>query len=733
MPSRTTSIFRTGLAVVLLTTLLACGTGAPAPPDDDPLPVVVPDTTKVADTATRAALQSYDGTSGRLRFATTTPLLDSLAIDDVLVTEPTAAAPHGFLRAVVAIEREGDAVVIDTVQAALTDAVHQGALVAEGELTADDLAATNVYVEGVRAYAVPRDDRVEPSIGVGAGFDFKTDFFDEVVLDFGEGADAQVRVRGEVLFSAGYGVGIDIRLCWRLPPVCLTKFEAKVGAEQAVALELTGSATASLDKEIKVADFVFDPVVFAIGPVPVVIVPRIDVYVGASGTVSLSFEYGFVQTATAQVGARWTPSNKWENITGFGIELESRRDLTLFDTMRAEAYVKPVASLQFYDVAGPTFGVRVAAELDAQFPRDPTWIARGIVEGTFGFVVDVPVIGRLANYEATVFTWSRELATAANEPPAVTIQAPADGFTVELGDEVLFEAYAEGFVGNPLPITWTLGEATRVTQPAGPSGQHALFYADLPPGTTLVSASTTDPATSLEATAQVSVTVTYDPPEVYILHPVANAVIWASEPLLLSGQGVSGPFTMAADQIAWRVVAGTSTIHAAFGHTTIVPGGLLPAGTYQVTLGADDGVATASRTLTIATILKPPEYPTATIVAPEHGSVHADGSLTSFVGTGSDPEDGDLPGTRMRWTAKWIVTEGDELTPKSTTLCAGNAFSGVAAPVTDCSAFDAPLDGAFLDDQGIGTNYTIILEVMDSDGNEDSDHVSINVVIPPVP
>ena len=727
MPPRTVSIFRTGLAITLLATLLACGASTPAPPAaGDPLPVLVPDTTKVADAATRAALQSYDGASGRLRFATKTPLLDSLAVDDVLVTEPAAAAPYGFLRTIVAIERDGDAVVIDTGPASLTDAVHQGSLNAEGELSADDMLEPSVFVDGVRAYAVEHEEGVEPLVGFGRTFGFVVEFFDEVVLDFGEGADAQVRVRGEVGFDAGYGVHADIKACWAFPPVCLTKFEAKVGVEQGVALELTGSATGSLGKEVKVAAFPFKPFTFWIGPVPVVVVPRIDVYVGATGTVSLSFEYGFAQTATAQVGARWTPSAKWENITGFGIDLESRRDFTILDSMNAQAYVKPVASVQFYDVAGPTFGVRLAAELDAQFPRDPTWIARGVLEGTFGFVVDVPVIGRLANYEATVFTWSRELATATNEPPEVTILAPVDGFTVDLGTEVLFEAYASGFVGNPLPITWTLGETTRVTQPSGPTGQHTLFYADLPPGTTPVSARATDPATGLEATTQMSVTVTYDPPEVLILYPVANEVYWAGEPLLLSGQGFSGLFTLAADQVAWRVVAGTSTIHSAFGHSTIVPGGLLPAGTYQVILSADDGVETASRTLTMSTIAKPPDYPTATIVAPEHGSVHADGSVITFVGTGSDPEDGDLAGTRMRWTA--TSTEAG-----TTTLCEGNAFSGVAVPVTDCSTFDAALDGAYLDDQGIGTVYAVTLEVMDSDGNVDPDSVSIMVVIPPAP
>ena len=724
---------RACLSIALLTVLLACGTGPPPPGGGDPPDIVIPDTTKVADAATLAALASYDGASGELRFASGTPLLDALEVDDVLVAEPSPAAPYGFLRSVVAIEREGGEVVLDTVQANLTDAVHQGALVAEGELTADDLLEPTVYVDGVRAYAVAPGEGVERHVGFGRSFGFVVEFFDEVVLDVGEGADAQVRVRGEIGFDAGYGVDLDLRACWAFPPVCLKKFEAKVGVEQGVALELTGSATGSLGREVKVADFPFKPFTFWIGPVPVVVVPRIDVYVGATGTVSLSFEYGFAQTAMAQVGARWTPSNKWENITGFDLELASRRDFTLFDTMRAEAYVKPVASLQFYDVAGPTFGVRLAAELDAAFPRDPTWIASGIVEGTFGFVVDVPVIGRLANYEATVFTWSRELARAENEPPSVNILAPPDGFTIELGNDLLFEAYAEGFTGAPLPITWLLGDVTRVTHPAGPLDQHALFYGDLPPGTTLVRARTSDPATGLEATAEVSVTVTYDPPEVFIVHPVANAVLWAGDDLLLAGQGISGPFTLAADQIGWRVVAGASTIHTTLGHGTIVPGHLLPEGSYQITLSADDGVASASRTLTVATIQKPPDYPSATIVAPEHGGVHADSAPISFEGLGSDPEDGNLPGTSMRWRATKTEGDGGELAPASITLCEGNAFSGVAAPVTDCSAFTAALEGSFLDDQGIGTVYVITLEVMDDDGHVDTDQAMIMVVIQPVP
>lgn len=712
--------------VLLLGVLAACGAPAAPPSGDedddvDTVEVEVFDTTKVADADTRSALSAFDPDSGELRFERTTDLLDELTVGDVIVSEPSAAAPDGYLRLVSAIDRDGDEVVLQTTQARLIDAIEQGDLDEEFELHGEDVETATAHVAGVRVLAHPSAGAVEDQAGVGREFSFEVGF-DEVVLDFGEGATAQVRVSGQVSFSAGAGVQVRIRPCLRFPPACVRNFEAKVGVEQALDLALSGEANASVGKEIRVASYTFKTFTFFIGPVPVVVRPQVDVYVGATGEINLRFAYALSQSATAQAGARWTPDNGWQNITGFGFDLDTISEFVIEASMEAEAYVKPAASLLLYGIAGPYIAVSLAAELDAVFPRDPVWILHGAIVGSFGFVVDVPVIGRLADYEAEIFRFSKELARAENEPPEVAITAPPDGSSFPIGTEILFEATAQGFVGNALALTWSIGGDTIVTQP-NILGSHSLFYDALSPGTHTVVASATDDASGLEGQAQVSVEVTYDPPEVFIVHPEVGDQPWANEPLLLVGQGLLGPIALAEERHTWLVAQGAATVFTADGTSALVPGALLPAGTYQVTLAVDDDVSVVEESISITTIEKPDDYPTATINSPESDDLFADGATISFHGSGSDPEDGVLPATSLRWTA---LASG--VAP--VTLCEGSDFLGAGAPVKECGRFTAQLDGYAFEP---GTEYTIRLEVRDSDGYPDTDTVRIRVVVPPIP
>ena len=58
----------------------------------------------------------------------------------------------------------------------------------------------------------------------------------------------------------------------------------------------------------------FAPKCFSIGPVPVCVVPTLYIFVGASGEVSLSFDYSAVQTSYAKIGTKWTNKDGWKKL-----------------------------------------------------------------------------------------------------------------------------------------------------------------------------------------------------------------------------------------------------------------------------------------------------------------------------------------------------------------------------------------------------------------------------------
>jgi hypothetical protein len=439
---------------------VAVSSGAPGGgPPPGGRPVVIPPTTKVADSATQDALGAFDPDSGTMRFTENTLQLQSLRPDDVLVGEPSEAAPYGYLRKVKTIRREGAGVVLETTQANLTDAVHQGDLDAAQDLKASDLESATALVEGLSVGLAPQD-----AIDIGDGYNFKLEF-DETVLDIAEGdVKVKVRVDGVLYFNAGYNIGIGIDNInpreGRLTPE-VDRFEAWIGFDQASILHVSGEANAKITKEKKVAEYRFETKCFLIGPVPVCVTPTVYAFVGASGEVNLSFDYRATQTAAARVGAKWTDDRGWEDIKptpSFNTTFDQQ--FTVNAALNAKAYTKTEGALMFYNAAGPTIGVKSGIELDAAIPRNPFWILRGNLDAYYGFIVDLPVIGRVAESNGTLYSLSKEFGRSPNAPPKFSnvksdvIQASI-GVPIILGPRAGFTGYFD--VADPEGEPITLG------------------------------------------------------------------------------------------------------------------------------------------------------------------------------------------------------------------------------------------------------------------------------------
>ena len=190
---------------------LGCGGSSSSTDGGAARPVVVSEAARVSDADTRTALSAYDRDAGTLRFSRSTALLARLKLDDVLVSEPSAAAPSGFLRKVKSMRSEGSEVVLETTQASLTDVITQGDLSAETQLGLDDLPDVKTLAPGITVHRAALG-----TIGVGDGYQFGLNF-DQTILDIDEVSDdgdervrAKVRIDGDIDFNAGYGIEIHI-------------------------------------------------------------------------------------------------------------------------------------------------------------------------------------------------------------------------------------------------------------------------------------------------------------------------------------------------------------------------------------------------------------------------------------------------------------------------------------------------------------------------------------------
>jgi hypothetical protein len=536
--------------------LVSCATTST--PERRQREAIIPETTKVADPATRNALESFDLTTGFLRFKNTTPVLESLSTGDVLASEPFGVAPYGYLRKISAIRKEGDVVILETTQASLTDAVHQGWLEGEGSLEAGDLMGTEVYLPGVEARALlPDPNQLRAAVGViSEGYNFEAKIDAQLSFEGSSGpasGKGEVRVTGLFRFNAGYNVSLGIEGCLEIPPVCIDRFEASMGVEQYAGLTVTAQLQGEIKKEVKLATYYFSPIVFFIGPVPVVFVPIIDAVIGASGEAQLNFRFEASESIQYKVGVRWRDPEdappRWEDISeqnGFRHEL---KEPDLEATMRVRAYTKGDAKLLLYGVAGPSFYARLGAGLDVQIPRKPIWNIFGHLAMGVSLQIDLLGILKLAEYSKDLLLAEPILFEASNTAPRIRNLLPGP-VNVNVDENVNLGPRSGGFGGGYYDVSDLEGEAVTTSVRSSLEGDLPLTYAFASPGERTITVTARD-ASGASSSASFIINVINTPPTL-TLEADATQVAQGNA-FIIRAKATDGNKPLPCSQITWSV------------------------------------------------------------------------------------------------------------------------------------------------------------------------------------
>ncbi len=263
-------------------------------------------------------------------------------------------------------------------------------------------------------------------------------------------------------------------------------------------------------------------------------------------------------------------------------------------------------------------------------------------------------------------------------PPQVVITGPADGHRTGPDNLLQLRGTAVAFTGLPLPLRWT-------SSLDGPLGGVALadglaLDRPLSLGTHTITAHATD-LLGVEGTATTTIVVAAAPPKASIVFPGGNGGFFEGDEINLVGDSADGDTYQALpdDAVRWelRRAGETTPMLDAKGHLRTIPGHVLPAGTYEVRFVATSagGETADTRAFTVAALPPGQGRPVATILAPEAGSRFGSsgaGAAVRLRASATDPEDGAISGTRMRWfaTAAGTVRE----------LCTGSAVPGAGGP-----------------------------------------------------
>jgi predicted small lipoprotein YifL len=536
-------IYRRLIFIVLLFALTACGGKNTTPPEDPVLEPEIAENTRVVDENTRGGLVGFSE-DGTLRFSGSTPFLANLKAGDILVSEPAAAAPNGFLKKVIAVRQEGDEIIIATEQAALEEAILQGEATIEKQLTPDDLASSIPLLEGVRL-----EHRGQGELQAQAdNFEYEVNFDNTVLFDNDGNKDTredQLRVDGKLFFSDPL-IGVDLGLTYKKVfgvPIYPNGVKFRMGLQfrQEARMSVFSGIKLSHSEEIPVFKQFYKPIVFFIGPVPIVLTPVMN------ATLKLNGEFDAQVTFKAEAVAN----------TGLGIEFrESFKDIVNVDDIRfkdfnaadvgfsasgdnpqanvsARAELLVDGALNLYGIAGGFAGLNTYLQFDGKVPRQigtPAWTLQGGVEARIGLNVDL-ILKRLKT-DRKLLDLHFQIAQAVNQPPVINLSG-LEGRSFQMG-QPMFPFSGTGFVSDPDGDFITNVVISTDKDGIIGTSEFGFNYTFTTPGPRVFTVTAVDPE-GASSSASATIDVINTPPDVNVTRPRVNETVTQGVGFVLLG------------------------------------------------------------------------------------------------------------------------------------------------------------------------------------------------------
>lgn len=417
-----------------MTILLLAGTTAQTPPEAAAsadavsggsivfLPIVrsdlqsiIPETTQVLTEMTTQHLSAVSNDGITFSFSQLTPELAALDIGDVMIGVVSTAAPYGFLRKVGSVTTTGGQVVVTTTDATLEDAIQQGSIQFSKQLTPADIQ-TATFAPGVSL----AQNKIT---GLNDSFFFE---INDVVLYDQDGdystINDQLKANGSLEFSPDFDFDLSVEN-WTLQ-----ELEFIYNLDETVELEfLVDVEVASAEFYYQIAQLNLGTITVFIGPVPVVFLVQMPIYVRVDGDLAVGLTTSVTQQANVSAGLRYANST-WSPISNLTNSF-TYNPPTPTVGVNIKGYVDPPLSLLLYGSVGPFAGVTPLLKYEADIFADPWWTLHGGIEATVG--VKIEMLGRsLGEHTETVLGYEILLAQADSTlpPPDEMVYVPAGEF-----------------------------------------------------------------------------------------------------------------------------------------------------------------------------------------------------------------------------------------------------------------------------------------------------------------
>jgi len=429
------------IPILFLTILLSCSTD-PEPikgPEQNRKETIVADITKVIDQDTRNKIIAIDTSNFTFTFNGETDVIKNLKVGDILVDSSSTMAPNGYLRKIVAIEGSSGQKTIRTEQGKLSEAVTQASIRYKSGILNKRMLKSYSLAKGVTLSEGKRlDKKTNTNFNV---FEFE---FEKEIHDPNQHAE-KISLSGFASLDMEFILEFDWSFALDLNLVEVDLFKSAVAIDQVAQIQLKSENGAGFFERVSFAKLEFTPWTFTIGPVPVVLVPQIELFMEVDGTISANLTTWASEHYHGEIGLKYTSDDGWNGIGESKADLDySPPSLTL--SANFQTHVGPEVKVLLYGVAGPTMDITGCYELDATLLPPYSWNLEFNIGARARAGVELYLLGFEKKWNTEIFCYTKNLFKLANEPfgNEIHITNPLNNRSLILGNPVTITADVVG-------------------------------------------------------------------------------------------------------------------------------------------------------------------------------------------------------------------------------------------------------------------------------------------------
>lgn len=312
---------------------------------------------------------------GNIILPSGTSLAGKFQVGMVIAGGISDSTPYGFLKKITGISSDGANTTVTTENATFEDAFINASVRFTKQLTISDVPATNRYKNGICLKSTD-----------GEGFFIEAE---EVVLyDYDQNPETtgdQIKADGDIFIDPVVHFDFDVRNR-RLESVYFS-----VECTQSTELNIfAGSEVLAREAEWSLIRIPMNPLYIQAGILPVVVVPVLEITVGAKVEVNVRVQTEVSQSSTLEFGVQYQEGS-WEPISHAEISF-TYQPPQLSASVEVKGYFGPQFNLLLYGVAGPYTDANAFLKLEADVFDSPWWTLYG--GGEVGVGVQVDFLGK---------------------------------------------------------------------------------------------------------------------------------------------------------------------------------------------------------------------------------------------------------------------------------------------------------------------------------------------------